>query len=80
MALDLANGSTADRRAEAVSVAMLLQRCPHLSITCCNCLMLLLLPIFSRWALKAWMLAAPSENRRTGENRSVGRCRVLESL
>lgn len=26
------------------------------------------------------MLAAPSENRRTGEKRSVGRCRVLESL
>lgn len=48
--------------------------------TCCSCLMLLLLPIFSRWALKAWMLAAPSEKRRTGEKRSVGRCRVLESL
>lgn len=48
--------------------------------TCWSCLMLLWLPIFSSWALKAWMLAAPSENRRTGEKRSVGRCRVLESL
>lgn len=48
--------------------------------TCCSCLMLLLLPIFSRWALKAWMLAAPSEKRRTGEKRSVGRCSVFESL